>query len=111
VTQKQVHVVLIAVWLAFERRIIREELREEVDRGTIPASEYAILPTYFRRTFYYLKLILAGRLGHWRRVRKVHRAAVGLAFTKRLVRSSWALPEETSVRTARHRIARYRSVR
>lgn len=105
------YVVLIAVWLAFERRIIREELREEVDRRTISASEYAILPTYFRRTFYYLKLILTGRLEHWSRARKVHRAAVGLAFTKRLVHSSWTLPEETSVRTARHRISRCRSAR
>jgi len=105
------YVVLIAVWLAFERRIIREELHEEMDRGTISASEYAILPTYFRRTSYYLKLILAGRLEHWSQARKVHRAAVSLAFTKRLMRSSWALPEETSVRTVRHRIARYRSAR
>ena len=86
-------------------------LREEVDRGTISASEYVILPTYFRRTSYYLKLILAGRLEHWSRARKVHRAAVGLAFTKRLVRSSWALPEETSVRMVRNRVARRRSAR
>ena len=105
------YVVLIVVWLAFERRIIREELREEVDLGTISTGEYAILPTYFRRSFYYLKLVLAGRLRDWGRARKVHRAAIGLAFTKRLVRSSWALSEETSVWTVRDSIARYRSPR
>ncbi len=102
------YVVLIAAWLAIERRTIREELREEVDRGTISAAEYAILPTYFRRTFYYLRLVLTGRLQLWYRALQVHRAAVDLAFTKRLAHSSWAMPEETSDQTLRYRIARLR---
>lgn len=102
------YVVLIAVWLAVERRTIREELREEVDRGTISADEYALLPTFFRRTFYYLRLALTGRLQLWYRALQVHRTAVDLAFTKRLAHSSWALPEETSVQTLRYRIARLR---
>ena len=105
------YVILIASWLAVERRTIRDELREEVDRGTISPDEYAILPTYFRRTFYYLRLIFAGRLGLCGWTLKVHRAAVDLALTKRLAHSSWALPGETSVWTARYRITRLRASR
>ncbi|TCJ16785.1 PrsW family intramembrane metalloprotease [Rubrobacter taiwanensis] len=102
------YVVLITVWLAVERRTIREELREEVDLGTITAAEYGILPTYFRRTLYYLRLILTGELGTWSRARRVHGAAVDLAFTKRLSRSSRAAPGESSVRHLRQRIGELR---
>jgi RsiW-degrading membrane proteinase PrsW (M82 family) len=83
-----VYITLIAVWLAVERRAIREELREEVSVGTISAEEYAILPTYFRRTGYYLGLIFSGHLPTWRHARRVHSAAVDLAFTKRLARNA-----------------------
>jgi hypothetical protein len=36
-----------------ERRVIRTELHDEVAAGTITSQEYAILPSYFRRTGYY----------------------------------------------------------
>ena len=74
-------VVLVIGSLASQRRTIRQELREEVDRGTISEDEYEILPTYFRRTLYYLGLVLRGRLGLMERAQRVHRAAVDLAFT------------------------------
>ena len=102
------YVVLIVVWLAVERRTIRRELRDEVASGTISASEYAILPTYFARTFYYLGLIFSGRIAEWRRARKIHEAAVNLAFTKRLAREPYAAPQQHKAEILRSRIARLR---
>src|SRR5215218_3178317 len=98
------YVLIIVVWLAVERRTIREELRDEVAAGTISEGEYAILPTYFRRKFYYLGLIFTGHLGEWRRARKVHEAAVNLAFTKRLSRHSYASPQASRTEHLRRRV-------
>ena len=81
-----VYIVIIIVWLAIERRAIRDELRDEVQAGTITSQEYAIIPTYFRRTGYYLGLLLTGRLRTWFRIRKLHSTAVDLAIAKRLAR-------------------------
>ncbi len=105
------YVLLIVIWLAVERRIIRGELREEVAVGTISSGEYVILPTYFARTFYYLGLIFTGRFGEWRRARKMHEAAVNLAFTKRLSRHSYAAPQQSRVRLLRRRIDKLRGGR
>ena len=102
------YVILIVVWLAVERRTIRRELRDEVASGTISASEYAILPTYFARTAYYLRLIFSGRIAEWRRARKIHEAAVNLAFTKRLAREPYAAPQQHKAEILRSRIARLR---
>jgi RsiW-degrading membrane proteinase PrsW (M82 family) len=102
---------VIVAWLVVERRTIRRELRDEVAAGTISAGEYAILPTYFARTFYYLGLIFSGRLREWRRARKVHEAAVNLAFTKRLSRESYAAPQQRKVDLLRHRIEMLRGTR
>jgi protease PrsW len=79
-----VYIVIIIVWLAIERRAIRDELRDEVQAGTITSQEYAIIPTYFRRTGYYLGLLFTGRLRTWFRIRKQHSTAVDLAIAKRL---------------------------
>jgi protease PrsW len=81
-----VYIVIIIVWLAIERRAIRDELRDEVQAGTITSQEYAIIPTYFRRTGYYLGLLFTGRLRTWFRIRKLHSTAVDLAIAKRLAR-------------------------
>jgi RsiW-degrading membrane proteinase PrsW (M82 family) len=59
------YVLIIIVWLAVERRVIRAELQDEVAAGTITLQEYVILPSYFRRTGYYLRLVLTGRLSTW----------------------------------------------
>lgn len=99
-----VYVLLIIIWLAVERGIIRRELRQEVSNGTISFEEYEILPTYFRRTGYYLRLIFAGRLLAWRRARKAHSAAIDLAFTKRLARNSHAAPQELREQRLRQKI-------
>ena len=78
------YAVLIIFWLWMERRVIRGELRDEVEAGTITPEEYKILPSYFRKTGYYLGLVFRGRFGTWARARKLHGAAVDLALAKRL---------------------------
>jgi RsiW-degrading membrane proteinase PrsW (M82 family) len=98
------YVLLIFSWLAVERRIIRKELWEEVRNGTISGEEYEILPTYFRRKFYYLRLIFSGRLSTWRRAKKAHVTAVDLAFTKRLARSTRAAPQVSRAAELRQEI-------
>jgi hypothetical protein len=105
------YVLLIVIWLAVERRTIRTELRDEVAAGTISANEYAILPTYFARRAYYLGLIFTGHLGEWRRARKLHEAAVNLAFTKRLSRYSYAASQQRRAQILRRRIDKMRNGR
>lgn len=101
------YVVLIAVWLWVERRVISSELRDEVG-GSISAAEYEILPTYFRRTLYYARLFFTGRVIKWHRARRVHAAAIDLAFTKRLSRLSYAAPQEFRLLYLRDVIGKYR---
>ncbi|MGB3632828.1 MAG: PrsW family intramembrane metalloprotease [Rubrobacteraceae bacterium] len=98
------YVLLIISWLAAERRIIRRELWEEVQNGTISNEEYEILPTYFRRKGYYLRLISSGRITAWRRARKAHVMAVDLAFTKRLARSARTTPQDSRATELRRQI-------
>jgi protease PrsW len=105
------YLVLIVIWLTIERRTIRVELRDEVVAGTISADEYAILPAYFARTFYYLGLILSGRIGEWRHARKIHEAAVNLAFIKRLSREPYTAPQQRKAELLRRRIAELRGGR
>jgi protease PrsW len=98
------YIVIIIVWLTIERRAIREELRDEIQARTITSQEYAILPSYFRRTGYYLKLIFTGRLPAWIRVRKLHAAAVDLALAKRLARRTGSPGSMDRVRMLRRKI-------
>jgi RsiW-degrading membrane proteinase PrsW (M82 family) len=102
------YVVIIVLWLWMERRMIREELREEVGAGTITAEEYSILPSYFRKTGYYLGLLFTGRFGTWSRARKVHGAAVDLAVSKRLARRSDTAVRRDRVLALRDKVGRLR---
>ena len=104
------YLLIIVVWLAIERRAIRGELREAVADGLLSSEEYAILPTYFRRTGYYLRLIYTGGLGTWFSTRRVHSAAVDLAFAKRLARRSPAPSREQRVRVLRQKIVDLRAL-
>jgi RsiW-degrading membrane proteinase PrsW (M82 family) len=99
-----VYIVVIIVWLAIERRAIREELREEVEIGTISLQEYAILPSYFRTTAYYVGLIFTGKLGTWTRARKLHASAIDLALAKRLALRSGSPGSMERVRMLRQKI-------
>ncbi len=105
------YILVIVIWLAVERWTIRRELLDEMAAGTISAGEYAILPTYFARAFYYLGLLFTGRFKEWRRAHKVHQAAVDLAFTKRLSRHSYAAPQQRKIQLLRRRIADLRGGR
>jgi protease PrsW len=102
-----VYLLIIVVWLAFERRTIRGELRDEIGT-TITLEEYTILPTYFRRTGYYLKLAFSGHLFTWLSVRRIHAAAVDLALAKRLARRSTPAREER-IRALRQKISNLRA--
>ena len=104
-----VYLVVIVVWLAIERRVIREELRDEVAAGFISPEEQAVVPSYFRRTGYYLRLILSGQLGAWSRARKIHAAEVDLSLAKRLARRSPAPAREERVRALRQKILNLRA--
>jgi RsiW-degrading membrane proteinase PrsW (M82 family) len=99
-----VYIVIIIVWLAIERRAIRDELRDEVQAGTITSQEYALIPTYFRRTGYYLGLLFTGRLRTWFRIRKLHSTAVDLAIAKRLARRTGSPGSIDRVRMVRQMI-------
>ena len=99
-----VYIVIIIVWLAIERRAIRDELSDEVRAGTVTSREYAILPSYFRRTGYYLGLLFTGRLLTWFRVRKLHSTAVDLAIAKRLARRTGSPGSIGRVRMLRRKI-------
>jgi protease PrsW len=99
-----VYIIVIFVWLYIERRAIREELKDEVSTGTITAQQYAILPSYFRTTTYYIKLIFTGRLGTWFRARKLNAAAVDLALAKRLARRAGSPGSMDRVRILRRKI-------
>ncbi len=100
-----VYLVIIIASLAMERRAIRDELRDEVAAGTITSEEYAILPSYFRRTGYYLGLIFTGHLITWRRAQKVHGSSVDLALAKRLCRRAYSPLRGQRVEALRRKIA------
>ena len=102
------YAVIIIGWLALERRMIRDELREEVGAGTITAEEYSILPSYFRKTAYYLGLLFTGRFATWSRARKVHGAAVELAVSKRLARRADTAIRRDRVLVLRKKVGRVR---
>jgi RsiW-degrading membrane proteinase PrsW (M82 family) len=103
------YLVIIIAWLAFERRTILGELREEAEKNLITPQEYAVLPTFFRRTGYYLRLIFSGRLGDWSSARRLHSAAVDLAFAKRLARRWPTSSREERVRVLRQKIVDLRA--
>jgi protease PrsW len=98
------YIVVIIVWLYIERRTIRDELKDEVQAGTITTQEYAILPSYFRRKAYYIGLVFTGRLRDWRTARKVHRIAVDLALAKRLARGSGSADSTDRIRMLRQKV-------
>jgi hypothetical protein len=102
------YVVVIIVWLAIERRAIRQELREEVPAGTITSQQYAMLPSYFRTTGHLLGLIFTGKLGAWFRARKLNAAAVDLALAKRLARRTGSPGSMDRVRMLRQKILELR---
>lgn len=103
-----VYATIITLWLWRERRMIRDELRDEVGNGTITAEEYSMLPSYFRKTGFYLGLVFRGRFRDWARARRVHGAAVDLAISKRLARRADTAVRRQRVVTLRRKVASLR---
>ena len=75
-------VALIAFWLSYQRRVIREELEEETATGLISRTEWFLLPRYWQRTMWYWQLIKTGQWERLRLLRRIHNELVNLAFTK-----------------------------
>lgn len=72
----------IALWLLYQRRVIRSELAEEVRSGLISQTEWEILPRYWRRSRWYWRVMWSGKVEQWRVLRRVHNELVDLAFLK-----------------------------
>ena len=102
------YILIIVASLAFERRAIQNELRDEIGR-TITPEEYTILPTYFKRTQYYLNLIFSGHLRTWTQARKLHAAAVDLALAKLLARRYPSPKRQERVLRLRQKISNLRA--
>ncbi len=79
-------ILAVQLWLAYQRKVIREELAEEVRAGLISRSEFEMLPYYWRRTKWYLQLVKTGQWERLRLLRRIHNELVDLAFSKRRLR-------------------------
>ncbi len=73
----------IAAWLAYQRRVIKEELVAETDAGLIAAEEAADAASFTRRSRRELASLRAGDLGAARSTSALCRTLAELALTKR----------------------------
>lgn len=78
-------VLVIFLWLRYQRRVIREELEEETTTGLISRTELMLLPRYWQRTAWYWQLVKTGQWERLRLLRRIHNELVNLAFTKQRV--------------------------
>ena len=76
-------VVIVAVSLKFEGRIIQAQLAPEVATGLLPGDEYARLCSVRGRLHASTTAFRRGGLAAWRERRAFHRAASELAFLRR----------------------------
>lgn len=98
---------LAALWLRYQRRVIREELKEEAVAGLITNTELELLPLYWRRTFWYWQLVRSGQWERWRLLKRIHNELVDLAFLKRRWRRGKG--DERAVHQARALIVRLKA--
>ncbi len=98
----------VAGWLYYQRRVIREELADEVDSGLLSRDEWGMMPRYWRRSREYWRLLWAGKLERWRLRRRIHNELVDLAFLKWRAKRAGEGWEQVEKR--RGRISRLRSV-
>ena len=101
-------VAAVALWLRHQRRVIRDELAEEVKTGLISREERDMMPRYWRRSVTDWRLLRAGKVERWRMLRRVHNELVDLAFLKRRLRQTDE--ERGRVEKRRRRIASLRSL-
>jgi protease PrsW len=74
--------VAFALWLRYERQIIRYELADEVRAGVLSQEEWELLPQFWRRSAWYLRLLREGRALHMSAVSRLHSQLVNLALLK-----------------------------
>lgn len=76
----------ILLFARYQQRVLRYELAEEANAGLITRDEWAVVPSYTRRTKWYAQLLFHGvRTGDfepWRTVRRTHHDLAELAFLK-----------------------------
>ena len=102
-----IFIVAVALWLRYQRRVIRRGLEQEMKDGLISREEWEAMPRYLSRSKRYWALLWAGKPEHWRQLRRIHGELVDLAFLKwRLRRTDGDWDE---VERRRRRIANLQS--
>lgn len=81
-----IFILLVQLWLRYQRRVIRAELAEEAESGLISRTELELMPSYWRRSQWYWQLIRTGQWERWRLLKRIHNELVNLAFLKRRTR-------------------------
>ncbi len=90
----------IAAWLAYQRRVIREELEPEAESGLISADEAADAASFSRRSRRELSYLRSGDLDSARSTSALCRALAELAFAKRRLSGREDEREEVNRRRA-----------
>jgi protease PrsW len=80
------YVASAALWMRYERRVIRDELAEEAGSGFLSHAEWGMMFCYWERSKWYWQLLWEGKLERWRLLRRIHNELVDLAFLKRRLR-------------------------
>jgi hypothetical protein len=94
---------MVTWWLAFQRKVIRQELPEEVDKGLINGRDWELVPSFWRRLMWYLDLIRVKEFERVRVFRKLHIELANLALLK-WRNKGWGM-DAKEVATSRQRIA------
>jgi len=101
-------VALAVLWLRYQRRVIRDELEEEVRVGLLNHAEWEMMFRYWDRSKWYWRLLWEGKLERWRLLRRIHNELVDLAFLKRRLKR--AARVRGQIERRRKRIAYLRSL-
>src|SRR5215210_2134386 len=80
------YVASAALWIRYERRVIRDELAEEAGSGFLSHAEWEMMYCFWDRSKWYWRLLWEGELERWRLLRRIHNELVDLAFLKRRLR-------------------------
>jgi hypothetical protein len=102
----------IAVWFAWRReaRVVRDELREEVDAGVVSADDYAALPSTRRRLAAQVAAARSGGVRQALTVRRLYALEGELAFHKvRLATRRHHRPDPARTSELRAEIVRLRA--
>lgn len=74
---------VIVLWIRYQRRVIREELAEEANTGLIDREEEENAPRYWYRIQLYWQVLRSGEVAQWRALRWLYDELVDLALLKR----------------------------